>query len=159
MSRIGTSRPVAALAFLIAWNYSGAQMDESTKKSLDYVKNLRVDCVLDHGYRCMDIEEDDFLRPDSDKKMIPGVFLRAWEVSYADFKTIAELTDEQKELKHYKIGFTQNDDNFIVLFQGLLLPEIVDGVPSGIIRSTFGLSTKYWIDRHTLKINKRLFLR
>ena len=159
MSRIGTSRPVAALAFLIAWNYSGAQMDEATKKSLDYVKNLQVDCVLDHGYQCMDIKEDDFLRPDSDKKMIPGVFLQAWEVSYADFKTIAELTDEQKELKHYKIGFTQNDDNFIVLFQGLLLPEIVDGVPSGIIRSTFGLSTKYWVDRRTLKINKRLFLR
>lgn len=159
MSRIGTTRAVVALAGLITWNYCGAQMEESTKKSLDYVKNLQVDCVLDHGYRCMDIAEDNFLGTDSDRKMIPGVFLQAWQVSYADFKIITELTDEQKELKHYKIGFTQNEDNFIVLFQGLLLPEIVDGVPAGIIRSTFGLSTKYWIDRYTLKINKRLFLR
>ena len=153
------SRAVLVLVGMITWNYCGAEMDESTKKSLEYVKNLQVDCVLDHGYRCMDITEDDFLGVESDKKMIPGVFLQAWQVSYADFKTIAELTDEQKELKHYKIGFTQNQDNFIVLFQGLLLPQIVDGAPVGIIRSTFGLSTKYWIDRHTLKINKRLFLR
>ena len=134
-------------------------MQESVKKSIDYVTSMEVDCILDHGYRCVETAEDDFLRPDSHQRMIPGSYLQAWQVSYDDFRSMADLSDERKALKHYKIGFTHNQSEFIVLFQALLLPEIVDGAPQGIIRSTFGRSTKYWVDRKTLKINKRLFLK
>ena len=139
-------------------NSYGAEMQESTQKSIEYVRNLQTDCVLDHGYRCIEIEEDNFLGLEADRRMVPGPYLTAWQICYEDFKTIPELTDEQKELKHYKIGFTQNESHIIVLFQGLLLPEIVDGKPVGTIRSVFGLSTKYWVDKRTLEISERLFL-
>ena len=126
---------------------------------MDYVRNLRIDCVFDHGYRCKEIQEEDFLDKGAGRRMIPGPYLEAWQASYEDFRAIPELSDEQKQLKHYEIGFTQNETHFIVLFQGLLLPDIVDGQPVGIIRSTFGLSAKYWVDRKTLQVSKRLFLK
>lgn len=147
-----------ALTLLFACS-SGAQMQDSVKQSRDFVSSLDVDCAMDHGYRCVEIEEDSFLEKGSDSRMIPGLFLRAWQVSYADFRSLEDLTEEQKDLRHYKIGLTQDQTHFIVLFQGLLLPEIVDGQPRGTIRSVFGLSTKYWIDKKTMTVSKRLFMR
>jgi len=69
------------------------------------------------------------------------------------------MTDEQKQLKHYKIGFTENETQYIILYQGLLLPLLENGEVVGTMRATFGLTTKYWINKHTLEIDKRLFLR
>ena len=134
-------------------------MQDSVMKSVDYVSGLHTDCVLDHGYRCVEVREDDFLGKDADKQMIPGPYLAAWQASYEDFKTLPELNGDQKQLKHYKVGFSQSETHFIVLFQGLLLPDLVDGKPVGIIRSTYGLSTKYWVDRKTMTVSKRLFLK
>ena len=134
-------------------------MQESVKYSIEYVLSMEADCVLDHGYQCVDGVEDEFMTPASHQRMIPGPYLAAWQVSYDDFKSMPDISDEQKALKHYKVGLTHNDNEYIVLFQALLLPEIVDGIPHGTIRSTFGRSTKYWIDRQSLVINKRLFLK
>lgn len=137
----------------------GAQMQDSVKQSIDYVAGLEEDCILDHGYRCAETSEDDFLSAAAHQRMIPAVYLAAWQASYEDFQSQPDLSAEQKDLKHYKIGFTHNESEYIVLFQALLLPEIVDGTPQGIIRATFGRSTKYWIDRDTLAVNKRLFMK
>jgi hypothetical protein len=87
------------------------------------------------------------------------VYLSAWQVCYDDFLAIPDLDDEQKELKHYKIGFTHSDAEFVVLFQALLLPDLVDGVAQGTIRATFGRSMRYRVDRRTLSINERLYLK
>lgn len=134
-------------------------MQESVKNSIEYILSMEADCVLDHGYQCVDGVEDEFLTPDSHQRMIPGPYLAAWQVSYDDFKSMPDISDAQKALKHYKIGFTHNENEYIVLFQALLLPEIVDGAPQGTIRPTFGRSTKYWVDRKSLAITKRLFLK
>ena len=134
-------------------------MQDSVKQSIDYVVANDKDCILDHGYVCMESDEDDFLSAAAHEKMIPAAYLPAWGVCYEDFLSIPDLSDEQKAMKHYKIGFTHNDAEIVVLFQALLLPEIVDGKPQGTIRSTLGRSTKYWVDRKTLKINKRLFMK
>lgn len=155
--RIGLT--VSAFFVLFINQGYGGQVQESVQKSIDYVRNMQVDCALDHGYRCTAVQEDSFMGLEADRSMISGTYLEAWLVCYEDFKKMTELTDEQKELKHYKIGFTQNETHFIVLFQGLLLPEIVDGKPVGTIRSTFGLSTKYWVDKGTFEISERLFLK
>lgn len=132
---------------------------EFDKKSREYAASLTAACSLDDGYVCIDVEEDDFLTGNDKRILVPGSYLAAWGVAYTDFKAISEMTDEQKALHHYKIGFTENNQEIIVYFGALLLPNIVDGKPQGVIRSTFGLPTKYWIDKQSLKINKRLFLR
>lgn len=124
-----------------------------------YVAGLPDDCVYDHGYRCMEVSEDDFISPRPDRAWTPGPYMNAWLVSYRDFQQITEMSAQQKELKHYKIGFTGNHTQYIVLYQGLLLPELKNGKVVGTMRVTFGITTKYWIDKKTLKIDKRLFLR
>lgn len=134
-------------------------MQDSVKQSMDYVANLDDDCIYDHGYRCIEAAEDDFLGPGADRGLTPGSFLDAWSVSYRDFLDIPEMTADQKKLKHYKIGFTQNDTQYIILYQGLLLPMLEGGEVTGTMRATYGITTKYWIDKNTLTIVDRLFLR
>lgn len=134
-------------------------MQDSVKQSIEYVESLDDDCVYDHGYRCVEASGDDFAAPGSDRALVPGPYLEAWSVSRRDFLGITEMTCEQKRLKHYKIGFGENDTQYIILYQGLLLPMLEDGEVVGTMRATYGISTKYWIDKETLQIDKRLFLR
>lgn len=134
-------------------------MQDSVKQSMAYVETLDDGCVYDHGYRCLEAPEDDFSHPDPGRAWTPGPYLDAWSVSYRDFVEIPEMNGAQKQLKHYKIGFTENDTQYIILYQGLLLPMLENGAITGTMRATYGISTKYWIDKATLTIDKRLFLR
>ena len=150
---------LASTVLVFVCGACGAQMQDSVKQSIDYASGLEKDCILDHGYVCAVPEEDDFLSAAAHQRMIPASYLAAWDVCYQDFVSIPDLSEEQKALRHYKIGLTHNDAEIVVLFQALLLPEIVEGRPQGTIRATLGRSTKYWIDRDTLTINKRLFMK
>lgn len=134
-------------------------MQDSVKQSMQYVESLDGECVYDHGYVCREPSGDDLAAPGRDAAMAPGPYLEAWSVAYRDFAGIAEMTAEQKRLKHYKIGFAETGEQYIVLFQGLLLPRLENGEVVGTLRATYGISTKYWIDKQTLEIDKRLFLR
>lgn len=138
---------------------TGVAMQESVKRSMEYVSQLDDNCVYDHGYRCIEVTEDDFTSRDPDRPWTPGPWLEAWSVTYRDFLDIEEMTRDQKNLMHYKIGLTENDTQYIVLYQGLLLPMLTDGEPDGVMRVTYGLTTKYWVNKETLEIDKRLFLR
>jgi hypothetical protein len=161
---LSVSRTTAIAAIIAAGSglffaSSATAMQDSVKRSMDYVSGLGDDCVYDDGYRCVDVTEDDFIRRDPHRPWIPCPYLEAWMVSFRDFQKITEMNAEQKKLKHYKIGFTQSDTHYIILYRGLLLPMLEDGKPVGTMRATFGLSTKYWINRQTLEVDKRLFLR
>jgi len=134
-------------------------MQESVQRSMEYVAGLDDHCVYDHGYRCVAVAEDDFTQLDPDRSWTPGPWLEAWSVTYRDFLDIEEMSREQKRLKHYKIGFTENETQYIVLYQGLLLPRLEQGEPVGVMRATYGLTTKYWVSKRTLAIDQRLFLR
>lgn len=134
-------------------------MQESVKQSMAYVDALDDRCVYDHGYRCMEPAADDFIAREADGAMVPGLYLSAWEAAYRAFLEIPEMTAEQKRLRHYKISFAENETQYIVLFQGLLLPMLEEGKVVGTMRATYGISTKFWIDRQSLEIDKRLFLR
>ena len=131
---------------------------DSTQRSIDYISQLDLDCTLTDGYVCADIEEDSFMQPESWQKLIPAAYMLAWHAAYEDFRQISDLTEEQKDLTHYKIGFTENDSQYIVVLLGLMLPYIDEqGNPNGITSAVFGRSTKYWIDKRSNEIVKRLF--
>jgi hypothetical protein len=131
---------------------------DSSQKSIDFVRNQELTCTLTDGYVCMNSEEDNFLEPDSWQRMIPAVYMRAWQTAYDDFHKIPGLSEEQKDLKHYKIGFTENDKNYIIVFLGLVMPYVNDhGEPMGITSTVFGRSVKYRIDKDSNQIVNRLF--
>lgn len=133
--------------------------DDALQRSLDYVRDLTKDCTLTDGYECKEVAEDDFLRPGSWEKMIPARYLAAWEVCHQDFRQLSELTEEQRELRHYKVGFTENDTAYVILLQGLQLPYIDEnGKRNGIVSAVFGRSVKYWVDKQSLTIAQRKFL-
>ena len=137
-----------------------AQSTESEQRSRDYVSYLADDCVRTDGYACVTSEESDFLSVAADQAMLPGHYLEAWSRSYEDFQTLPELDAEQKHMKHYRIGFTEDDAHYIVLFRALLLPAIdAEGNVNGLLRVSIGMTTKYWVDKKTFAIAKRLFLR
>ncbi len=137
-----------------------AQSTDSEQRSRDYVSNLADDCVRTDGYACVASEESDFLSVAAEQAMLPGNYLEAWSRSYVDFQTLEELNAEQKRLKHYRIGFTEDEANYIVLFRALLLPRVdAQGIVDGVLRVSIGMTTKYWVDKKTFAIAKRLFLR
>lgn len=156
--------PVASLILLIVLTLSSGVakaltiQEDSLQRSLDYVRGLDSDCILTDGYVCANIEEDSFMQPESWQRMIPAVYMQAWQIAYEDFTRIADLSEAQKDLKHYKIGFTENDSQYIVVLLGLAVPYIDEqGKPNGIVSAVFGRSTKYWIDKRSKDIVKRLF--
>lgn len=139
---------------------SGLVMAEQPEvtESIRWIENHAPDCTLDDGYVCTDVTEDDFLSRRPGRITIPGPYLAAWSVCYADFQSIPDLSAEQKRLRHYRISFSESKDAYIVLFSALLLPRInADGEPDGILSVSYGRSTKYWVDKKTGKISKRLF--
>lgn len=147
--------PVAATV-LLAW-FGTAAMADDLQQSIEYVTRLGDACSYADGYVCRPAVEDDFLRREAGRVLLPGPHLAAWEVCYRDFLAIPDLNDEQKKLKHYEIGFTENEREIVVLFKALLLPRLESGNPSGVLRATLGRSTKYRVDRRTLEIRERLF--
>ncbi|MDH3693017.1 MAG: hypothetical protein OER96_00405 [Gammaproteobacteria bacterium] len=133
---------------------------ESDDPVIQYVINLDETCAYDDGYVCIeDVVEDQFGTPESNDKMMSGAYLKAYSVSEKDFMSLSDLSEEQRRLKHYKIGFTENATDFIVIYRALILPNLIDGKPDGFSFGTFGITTKYWIDKQTYAIKDRKFYR
>lgn len=142
--------PVSALTF----------QEDSFKRSVDYVDGLDMDCTLTDGYRCAEVKEETYMDPDSLRTMMSAAYLQARQIAYDDFLNIPDLTEAQKDLKHYKVGFTESDDQYIVVILGLALPYIDDqGQVDGIVNAVYGRSMKYWIDKKTRQISKRVFFK
>jgi len=136
-------------------------MSQSDDQAINnYAATQVTDCSLADGYVCADISEDNFLSNQSLEQLVPAIYFPAWQAAYMSFKDIEDLTIQQKELKHYRIGMTESEDAYIILFSALLLPEkIVDNTPEGVTNITFGQTTKFWIDKQTLEVQKYLFYR
>lgn len=133
---------------------------DSDDPVIDYVTNINDHCAYDDGYVCLEnVIEEQFESAESDKKLLPGAYLKAYSVAERDFSKLDHLSEEQRRLKHYKIGFTENATNFIVIFRALVLPNLIDGKPEGYSHGSFGITTKYWIDKQTYAINDRKLYR
>ena len=131
---------------------------DNTETIINYAQTQVTQCTLKDGYVCEDITEDDFLSRESLDRLVPAVYLPIWQVAYEAFKNIEHLSSQQKQLKHYRIGVTESDEAYIVLFSALLLPQkIVENTPQGVTNITFGQSTKFWIDKSSLEVKKYLF--
>ncbi len=114
-------------------------------------------CGLDHGYRCVPVGEEDFTGLEADRRMLPGNWLRAWQVAQADFRATPDLPEEARALKHYKFGLAETADAYVVHFQPLLTPMVEDGEVTGIARASIGRQARYWIDKTDFSVARRQF--
>ena len=139
---------------------SSENMEEVLVRSMEFAAQTS-GCALIDGYRCRNTKEEDFLTAAGQSLMLSGNFLKAWQAAFADFVNQKDQTLEQLKLKHYKIGFTESTDHYVILFQGLLLPviETQEGkeVVVGLLRSTYGRTTKYWIKKSDFRVDSKLF--
>ncbi len=143
---------------IVSCSHVMAEQDE-VQRSIVYVQELPTGCTYTDGYVCAEPVEDNFLTADSERRLVPGIYLTAWEAAYRDFRSLDDLTAGQRNLMHYRIGITESDRHYIVLFRALLLPRLVDGKANGVMRVTYGRSTKYWIDKQSLTVADRKFLK
>ena len=155
MVRIGAAVALAVAGLLNALPVSG-QDSERLAQAEAYARQDH-GCALDHGYVCQPLTgTDNFESIASNNAMIPASYLQAWQKAAADFAMLQDIEPERRQLRHYKFGFTEDDDHYIIHFQALLLPEMKDGKPDGIIRATFGLTTRYWVTKGTMEIARML---
>jgi hypothetical protein len=144
---------------VIAFACAAQEHNGMTNTAEAYVAALPDNCIYDDGYVCVEeaTAETRFTDEVDESGMVGGNALRAWNVAWTDFQKLPDLSEEQRKLKHYKVGFSRDRGVIIVVLRPLRLPYLEDGKPAGISRGTIGPGVKYWIDQDTFEISKRLF--
>ncbi len=144
------------ISFLMGCETMAEPADKLTQMSIGHVMQQAGNCTLGDGYVCQPLDEMTIITNPSN--LTPGVYLQAWTTAYADFQALNALTDEQKNLKHYRIGFAENQQNYLVVFSALLLPQInATGETEGLLRTTLGKSMRYELDKQTLSVVSRKY--
>ena len=136
-----------------------ASDNRSIKEKQDlFLQGLDGKCTYTDGYQCYQ-SDPSFYSQESQQVLVPAVYLSAWNAALTVFQNLPELTMEQKKLIHYKIGFAEQDDQYVVLFLPIFLPYFDAEKPQGISTGTVGQSLKFWVDKHSLKVSKHIFLK
>lgn len=142
----------------------GADSSNDLDQLLAFSEQYAIDkdgCALLDGYHCSEDHEEVFVSVEAQANLLSGNLLKAWQAAAADFVNHADQTPEQVDLKHYKIGFGETENNYVILFQGLLLPIVSteEGEQKivGMLRTSFGRTTKYWIAKSDFSIENKLF--
>lgn len=138
-----------------------ALADKSRSDALQYIRSLPDDCAYSDGYICVEnskaTESAQFGLLMDKNGTLPATVLSAWPAAYKAFLGQDLLSDEQKNLKHYRIGFAQEGTQTTVLFRPLLLPQLVDGQVVGKMRATFGKEVRVTINQADLSVAKVIF--
>lgn len=147
---------LSTVVLMTACESIAQESDALTKRSIEYVLAHPDSCTLGDAYVCQPIDEMAVIG--SQSTMAPGTYLKVWPLVYDDFSALDELSAAQKDLKHYKIGFAENENSYLVIFSALLLPQLnAAGLPEGLLRTTLGKSMRYEIDKKSLKIMSRKY--
>ncbi|MEE9448099.1 MAG: hypothetical protein V3V09_09075 [Arenicellales bacterium] len=113
-------------------------------------------CTYDDGYICAPRDEQSLKF--NQQEMVPAVYLTAWQVAYEGFLRHESLSAKQKDLQHYKIGFAESADHYIVIFRALLLAEKDEnGNVIGLSRGSVGKSIRYEVDKANMQVQRWQF--
>jgi len=91
---------------------------------------------------------------DNNEIILDGEKLIAWNICYSSFLKIEDLSKEEKKLENYEIEFHEDNKYYIILFSPKLLSE---EKAKSLNKMVLGRETKYWVDKQSFKIAKRLF--
>ncbi len=123
-----------------------------------FISGLDAKCAYTDGYQCHQ-SDPSFYSQQSQQALVPAAYLSAWAVTSAAFAELSDLTEAQKDLRHYKIGFAEQDDQIVVLFSAIFLPYLEGDKAEGVSTGVFGQSIKFWVDKETMAITKKLYLK
>jgi hypothetical protein len=146
--------------------FSGAIMadvDEMVREATDYVAGLAGNCVYLDGYTCQDEgprpgeSSRVFAHATDDGGTLPASLVQAWSAAYAHFLADENLNDQQKQLMHYRVGFSKQGNEAIVLFRPLFLPQMQDGKPVGNLHATIGREVRINVDLNTLQVTGSIY--
>ncbi|MBT5032207.1 MAG: hypothetical protein HOM55_07920 [Proteobacteria bacterium] len=146
--------------------FSGAIMadvDEMVREATDYVESLAKDCVYLDGYICQaegpkpGESSRVFAHATDDSGTLPALLVQVWPAAYAHFLADQNLNDQQKQLMHYRIGFSKEANEAIVLFRPLFLPQMQNGEVVGTMRATIGRELRINVDLNTLKVTRSIY--
>ena len=136
----------------------GEDLQQLREEGENYARSADGCAFLD-GYVCSPPKNSDFLNAEAQERMISGNLLKAWQAALTRFQSRPEKIEGQSDLKHYKIGFTESADHYIVLFQGLLLPQVEQGAAVGFLSQSLGPSIKYWVRKDDFRVEKELLFK
>jgi|GEM_PF-1686458 len=146
--------------------FSGASMadvDEMVREATQYVENLPRDCVYLDGYICQaegpkpGESSRVYAHATDDSGTLPGSLVQVWPAAYAHFMADENLNDQQKQLMHYRIGFSKQGNEAIVLFRPLFLPQMQNGEVVGKMRATIGREVRVHVDLTTQKVSRSIY--
>lgn len=133
--------------------------ENDMKQMNQYVEGLPDNCFYEDGYVCSAASDSSFYQQTLNNQLIPASYLVVWPSAYQAFLALPELTEQQKKLMHYKIGFAEDGKDYVVFFSPLRMPYIEAGKPLGISNISYGKAVKIWINKSSLLVTKHLFLK
>ena len=91
---------------------------------------------------------------DVDIAELNGIYLKVWNICYADFISIDDMSEDEKDLQNYTVKFQEGSSNYIIW----LIPKLLSERKMKLInRMVLGRETKYLIDKQNLNISNRIF--
>ena len=149
-----------ATALLVqAFNMAFGAENTTMREMQDYIESLPENCHYEDGYVCSEASDINFYQQVVNNQLVHARYLQAWSAAYQGFIGLPELTDKQKNLLHYKIGFAETEQDYVVYFSPLRMPYIENGQPQGVSNVTYGQAVKFWVNKTTGKVSKHQFLK
>jgi len=136
------------------------RVEKARAQAIEYVDALPGECMYTDGYECAEdapaVGESSmaFQKAIDQHGTVSPMFLEAWPVAYEAFKEHKDLSEEQKQLKHYRIGFHYADQITTIWFRPLLLPQMDNGEVVGKMRAVIGQDIRIGVDMKTNEVNK-----
>lgn len=137
--------------------------EPSIAEALAYVELQGDECVLVDAYQC----QSNAPSPNESSRVfsdaidlggtLPALMVSTWPVALERFLADDMLSDEQKKLKHYRVGFSLSNQQVTVLFRPLFLPQMDQGEVVGRMRATIGRELRVTVDLTTLLVTKVIY--
>ncbi len=129
-----------------------SKAEQAKAQAVEYVDGLAANCDYRNGYQCADAPPEigksskAFIAAIDQSGTVSPMFLQTWPLAYDAFQNIEDLSDEQKQLKHYRIGFHYSEPLITIWFKPLLLPQIDQGEVVGNMRAHIGQDVRVIVD-------------
>lgn len=144
-------------ASLTAVDADGDSSSEAVDAAIAWIDSLPSNRIYTDGYHQASAPSLSSRR--GQETMLPAAVLDFYRRAWVEFLDLPGLSERQRQPHHYKIGHEIEDRIVSVVIQGLLLPRIVAGEPTGYLRVSLGpslrvrfvLDTGERIDSHLLK--------
>lgn len=107
---------ISVVSLLVVSCVSANVSEDKNSELTEYIESLDPSCLYQDGYTCIEKSDPMFYGQKAQQSILAAGYFHAWNPAYETFLSLTELTEKQKDLKHYKIGFAEEGGSMLCSF-------------------------------------------